>query len=312
MNSQIETWRIQAYAQNVYQLSQQKGSRLASLVRNESFKGKAEFFDRLSTATAQVKSARNSDTPNLDIEHSRRMLTTSMYEWSTLVDRKDKLQNIHDPENEYSVAARNALGRAMDDVIIAAALGSASTGETGASTSSLGNGNKVASVSGGAIARLNVQAIRMAKYLMDAAEAEGQRYFVHDAFGLQALLSQTEVTSADYNSVRALVAGELDTFLGFRFIRSEQVLPSSTYDSAFTFNTSSGLYDAAGSALGGSETSNFAFVGDGLILGMNEGMTGKIEQRADKSYDWQVYASMDFGSVRMEEAKVVSVICKSS
>lgn len=309
MNSQIEAWRVQAYAANVYHTAQQKGARLASLVRNEKFKGKAEFFDRLAQATAQRKTGRNSDTPNLDITHSRRMVTTNMYEWATLVDRKDKLQNIHSPESEYAIAARNALGRSIDDVIIDAALGTARTGEDGSSSTSLGTAQKVVPVSGAAQQKMTVSALRKAKYLLDAAEAEGKRYFVHDAAALENMLGQTEVTSHDYNTVRALVAGEIDTFLGFKFIRSERVLDSSTYSSGFTFNTSTGLYDAAGSAINASSVSNFCFVGDGIILGMNEDMVARIGERDDKSYDMQVYASMDFGAVRMEEVKVVEIIC---
>jgi hypothetical protein len=50
------------------------------------------------------------------------------------------------------------------------------------------------------------------------------------------------------------------------------------------------------------------FVGGGLLHGSNEDYKGMIEQRADKSYDWQVYASQDTGCVRMEEAKVVEII----
>lgn len=312
MNSQIEQWRVLAYTQNVLHLSQQKGSRLAPLVRKEMFKGKAEFFDRLGLASAQKKTGRNSDTPNLDIEHSRRMVVTSMYEWATLVDRKDKLQNIHDPENEYAISARNALGRSMDDVIIDALLGTAKSGEDGSSSSTLGNTNRVASVSGGAIATLNVQALRKAKYLLDAAEVEGQRYIVLNAVGLQSLLSQTEVTSSDFNSVKALVNGEVNTFLGFNFIHSERLILSTTYASAWKYNTTTGLYDAAGSSVGATDVSAIAFVGDGAILGMQEGMVGRIDERKDKSYSMQVYASMDFGAVRMEENKVVEIVCKAS
>lgn len=308
MNSQIESWRVQAFTANVYHLSQQKGSRLAPCVRKEQFKGKAEFFDRLALASAQVKGARNSDTPNLDITHSRRMVTTSLYEWATLVDRKDKLQNIHSPESEYAVAARNALGRSMDDVIISAALGAAASGESGTSSTTMGNTNKVAAVSGGVIAKLNVQALRKAKYLLDAAEAEGPRYFVISASSLENLLGQTEVSSADYNSVKALVNGELNTFLGFQFIHSERLILSSVNSTGWTFSATTGLYSNGGTALGGTEVSNIAFVGDSIVLGMNEGMTGRIEERPDKSYDMQVYASMDFGAVRMEENKVVEVI----
>lgn len=310
MNNQIESWRVQQYTANVYNLAQQKGARIAPLCRTEVFKGKSEFFDRLGLATAQKKTGRNTPTPNLDIAHSRRMVTTSMYEWATLVDRKDKLQNIHDPENQYSQAAVNSLGRSMDDVVIAAALGTASTGEDGSGTQNLGTAQQIAAVSSGEISRMNILALLKAKQLFDAAEVDpGMRYLVHTAGMLEAMLEQTQVTSADYNTVKALVKGEIDTFLGFKFIHSERLpLTAATASGAnATFDPNTGLYKASGLALTGNEVAGFAFYSDGLILGKNEEAVGRIDERADMSYSHQVYASMDFGAVRMEEAKVVQI-----
>jgi hypothetical protein len=310
MNSQIETWRVQQYTANVYHLSQQKGSRVGPVVRTEVFKGKSEAFDRLGLSTAQKKTSRNSDTPNLDIAHSRRTVTTAMYEWATLVDRKDKLQNIHDPENQYSISARNALGRSMDDVLISAALGSAATGEDGSGTTALGTAQNIVALASGNISKMNVNALLMAKNIFDAAEVEGPRYFIHTAGMLMSMLQQTQVTSSDYNTVRALVRGEIDTYLGFKFIHSERLpLTSATASAAYTFDPTTGLYSASSGyvSLGGTEVAGICFIGDGLLLGKNEEAVGRIDERTDKSYSHQVYASMDFGAVRMEEVKVVQI-----
>ena len=323
MDNQIEKWRVLAFAENVYHLSQQRGSRLSGLVRHESFTGKAEFFDTLGLAVAQDKSARNSDTPNMNIDHERRMITTLIKEWGTLVDRKDKLQNIHNPESEYSVAAQNALGRAMDDVLIKASLNSAKTGEDGSTLVSLPNTQKVASVKdsgGGAILDYaNVQVLRKAKLLMDRAEVMGPRYMIHGADFLEALLSHTEVTSSDFNTVKALVNGEVDTFLGFKFIHSEIVsaLNATDYDAnAFTFSLaagSTGLFSTVSpqGIVSGNKVA-VACVGDGLIWGENTGgRIARIEERADKGYSNQVYTAMDMGGLRMEEVKVVQLYYKA-
>lgn len=313
MNFNIEQWRVQAYTANVYQLSQQRQSRLGPVVRSEVFKGKAEYFDRMGLAIAQKKVARNSPTPNLDITLSRRQVSTATYNWSTLVDRKDKLLQIHDPENQFAQAASMALGRQMDSTIIAAALGNAQTGESGATPVALPNAQKLASVAQGAISGLNVNALLAIKAKMDAAEAVGKRYIVHNSAQLQSLLGQTQVTSADYNSVKALVNGELDTYLGFKFIHIEFLAASTLYSSAATFDPSTGLYSSAGGALSVATGMNsaFAFVGDGLILGKNEEAVGRIDERPDMSYSMQVYNEMDFGAVRMEEVKVVECVCAS-
>lgn len=313
MNSVIETWRVQQFASNVMHLSQQKGSRLGNLVRNEMFTGKVEFFDTLGLASAVKKTGRNSDTPNLDIAHNRRAVTTNTYEWSTLVDRKDKLQNIHNPENEYSVAARNALGRSMDEVIMQAAFDVAKTEEDGATSVSMPNAKKLAAVSSTNLTYLNVAALRAAKQVFDTAEVDsGQRYLVCRSADLINLLSDNTVTSSDYNTVKALVNGEVDTFMGFKFIHSELLPLASLYDAnTFKWDSATGLYSSGGTAVAATDKTCLAFVSDGIILGKNEGMVARIEERADKSYSNQVYVSMDFGGVRMEEAKVLQIVVKA-
>lgn len=61
-----------------------------------------------------------------------------------------------------------------------------------------------------------------------------ERYFLHSAQQLADLLKTTQVTSADYNSVKALVNGTLNTFLGLDFVliadRDEGGLPTTAAD----------------------------------------------------------------------------------
>jgi hypothetical protein len=315
MNSQIEAWRVQQYGANVYHLSQQEGSILEPLCRQESFLGKAEFFDRLGLATATDKVGRNGDTPNLDIDHSRRMVTTVTREWGTLVDRKDKLQNIHSPASEYAKAAAMGLGRRKDQVLIAAAFGNAASGEDGSSTVGLGNAQKVAAVASSALTYPNLQMLRKTKRIMDAGKVKGKRYIVHSADFLEALLSDNTITSADFNAVKALVNGELNTFMGFEFKHCEEIdsVLATTYDSAtFKWSATTGLYDAAGTAIAATDKTALAFAEGAILRGETQNsFIARIEERADKSYSQQVYTAIDMGGVRMEEAKVVQMIYKA-
>ncbi len=316
MDSQIESWRVQQYAANVYHLSQQEGSMIERFCRQESFLGKAEFFDRLGEATAQDKVGRNTDTPNLSIAHSRRMVTTVTREWGTLVDRKDKLQNIHMPESEYAKSAAMGLGRRKDQVLIEAAFGTAMTGEDGSGTQILPNVQKVTAVSGAALAVPNVAQLRKVKRTMDAAKVKGNRVLFYAADYLEALLSETAVTSSDFNTVKALVQGEVDTFMGFKWVHCEELANyvASTFDgSTYKFNTGTGLYDSGGTALVGTEKVALAMVGDGLIRGETTGsFIARIDERSDKGYSGQVYTAIDMGAVRMEDVKVVQLVYKAS
>jgi len=102
---------------------------------------------------------------------------------------------------------------------------------------------------------------------------------------LDALLAVTEVKSADYNSVKALVEGKVDTYMGFKFHRTERLLKT------------------------GNIRSCFAWVEDGILLAVGANPTAKISERADKKYSTQVYMDMDIGATRMEEVKVVQIDC---
>lgn len=308
MSTEITTAFVQQYSANVFHLSQQKGSRLRPLVRQETQKGKNAFFDRIGSATAVLRTTRHGDTPQMDTPHSRRRVSLGDYEWADLIDDQDKIRTLIDPQSEYAMAAMWALGRAMDDVIIAAAVGTAYGGETGSSSVVLPDSQKYAANNGSAFSNLNVLTLRAVKKLFDASDVDESipRYMAIGSSQLQSLLAQTEVTSSDYASVKALVMGQVDTFMGFKFIRTERLTGSVTY-------TASATTGAVGS--GTSDTGCrkcFAWAQDGLLLSVGEDMVGRIDVRPDKGYSTQVYARMSIGSTRMEEVKVVEVGCKES
>ena len=63
----------------------------------------------------------------------------------------------------------------------------------------------------------------------DADYEEGtNQVLVVSSEQLTNLLNTTEVKSADYNTVKALVAGQVDTFMGFKFIKNLRLSKVST------------------------------------------------------------------------------------
>lgn len=312
MSSQIDVARVQQFKQNIFHLSQQKGSALRQAVMVESQQGKAAFYDRLGKVTPQLRTSRHSDSPIIDTPHSRRMVTLKDYEWGDMVDKQDLVRMIEDPTSKYVQAAMWSLGRGMDDEIIAAALGNAYGGEAGASSVALGTGQRVVSVASTAISNLNVQALRKAKYILDNNDVDPSlpRYIAINAKMLEGLLQDTAVTSADYNSVKALVQGELDTFLGFKFIRTQRLVAPSV---AFTFNTTTGLYSGGGTSVTlTTSKSAICWAGDALLLAVGQDMMAEVGPRADKGFNTYAYASMSIGATRLEEEKVVEIICSDA
>lgn len=310
MSQQITTAFVKQYGANVFHLSQQKGSRLRNAVRVETVVGDSRFFDRIGKAAAQVRTSRHADTPQMDTPHTRRMVTLQDYEYADLVDQADKIKTLNDPINDYSMAAQWALGRSMDAVLIAAALGSAYGGVAGATAVVLPSTQKVASVASAAGAALNVQALRRTQKILDANDVDESepRFFAFNAYQKESLLSATEVTSSDFNTIKALVMGQIDTFLGFKFIRSEQLTDRS---GALNFDTSAGTVGSGGGDADGYDQC-IAWAKNGLLLALGADIKAEIGPRADKSYSTQVYASMSIGGTRMEEEKVVEVLCKDT
>ena len=282
MSSQITTAFVEQYSNNVQILSQQKGSLLRDKVDSETVQGKNAFFEQIGSVTAQVRTSRHADTPQLDTPHSRRRVSLSDYEYADLIDEQDKVRTLIDPTSSYAQAAAFAMGRAMDDVIISAATGTAFTGVSGGTSTAL-PGSQAITESG--TDGLTVAKLREAKRIMDlnSVDASIPRYIVVSPRQIDDLLGTTSVTSADFNTVRALVTGEVNTFMGFQFIVSNRLSVSN------------------------SKRLCFAYAEDGIKLAFGKDVMSRIDERADVGYATQIYYCMSIGATRMEEEKVVSI-----
>lgn len=304
---------VQQYNANIMMLSQQRGSKLEGTVKQTTQKGTTQYFDQIGTVAAVKKTGRHSSTPQLDTPHSRRSVTLTDYEWADMIDDQDKIRMLIDPTSDYSMAAAWAFGRAKDTEIIQAALGTAMTGQKGNVAVALPNTQKYAANNGTNLTDLNVRTLRAVKRKFDAAEVMAPRYMAITAAQLESLLAQTEVTNADYNSVRALVNGEVNSFVGFNFTQLE-LLPLTTATSANQTTGGDVNGSVAGSivALTGTNRACIAYTQEGILLSKGEDFVTKISERDDKSYSTQVYARMSIGATRMEEVQVVEVICKEA
>lgn len=284
MSTQITTAFVNQFSANVQMLSQQMGSLLRNAVDTESVNGEKAFFDQVGQAAAVLRTSRHADTPLVDTPHTRRMVTMSDYEYADLIDDSDKVRLLVDPTSTYSRAAAAAMGRAMDDVIITAALGTANTGKDGSTSTALPAGQKIAHGSAG----LTIAKLVSAKELLDAASVDPSipRHIIVSPKQISDLLNNTTVTSSDFNTVKALAQGEISSFVGFNFIVSNRL------------NTDSN-----------SDRQVIAFAQDGIKLAVGKEPAARIDERADKSYSTQVYYCQTIGATRMEEEKVVEIAC---
>lgn len=312
MSFEITEAFVQQYASNIYVLAQQKGSILRPYTRKETVQGKAKAFDRIGSKTASVRTTRHADTPQTDTPHSKRWVYMVDYHDGDLLDDMDKIRLLNDPSSEYMMAIVWALGRAADDEIIAASDATVVTDEDQGGTASLGDGQYEVAIDGsGGSANMNVELLRRIKRNFGANEIKGvQLHIAITSSQLYALLGQTEVTSSDYNAVKALVQGEVDTFMGFKFHEIERLDTVAAGEITDADLADGSVGDGASDAVGFRKI--IAWAQDGLISAVGSEIKGRISERDDKCYSVQTYGSMSFGAVRMEEEKVVIGLCDES
>ena len=284
MSTQITTAMVEQYSANVQILMQQKESRVRSLVRVESgVVGKNAFFDQLNATAAVNRTARHADTPLVSTPHLRRRVSLVDYDWADLVDNMDIKKVLTDPTSSYAVNARNAMNRAMDDELITAALASAYGGVDGSTTYAFDSSyNVVAAASTG----MTLAKLLSAKQILDGNEVDDEdRFCLIGSKQLKDLLDTAEVKSSDYNTVKALAAGQIDTFLGFKFVRSERLALSST----------------TRKCIAGQKNS--------LLLAIGMDVVTDVGPRRDKNMATQVYLGMSIGATRMDEDGIVEIDC---
>lgn len=297
MSTTVNTAFVQQFKDNLELLVQQKGSRILPVTRVEKIVGKFTHFDRLGTGEASEVVDRHGDTPApLNLAHSRRRAILRTFDAAELIDNADKVRMLIDPTSEYTQSIMYSLGRKADDILLDALYGNsyAVDSSDAQSTVALSAGQIVDEDFGAASSDLTVEKLREARRILLANNVDLQSetpIILHDGQAIMTgLLAQTAVTSSDYNSVKALVNGELNTFMGFKFVHCERL-------AATQHKTSESFVRA------------IVFVPSALGVATGRDMNVRISERDDKRYSTQVYGAMDIGAVRRQEEKVVVIEC---
>lgn len=199
--------------------------------------GESYKFARMGKGLANQKASQADITP-MDIAHDRQ--TANMANWNAgdYTDIFDQAEVCYDERSELAQTIAKAISRREDQIIIdaMAAVTFAATNDLDPDT------GRVFDIS--ATRNFDLSAVRSAAGHFDDIEAEdSDRHIVLRAQAMQKLLEDTEVTSTDFNTVKALVNGDLKTYMGFTFhkvgSRAEGGLPGVAADrTAFAYHKS--------------------------------------------------------------------------
>ena len=155
-------------------------------------------FRLMGKGVATQRTGSSADVVPMNVGHDVKVATLLDYEAPEYTDVYDQATVNFDEVKELATTIARAMGRRDDQSIIAAL--AASTNTTGV------------------YATLNLAAITEGAQKLNEVEAPMEnRFFVTDEIGLNDLLNDATITSADYNSVKLLMSGDIDTFMGFKF-----------------------------------------------------------------------------------------------
>lgn len=248
------------------------------------------YFNYIGKVDPRIKQTFGGPTPRMSPAHSRRQGSTVTYEWGDGFDDDQLSKMIANPTARHKQVALAGFYRKMDVIGITAALGNAVQANADGTTTNIAlpAGQLVAHGGTG----MTIGKLRTARELFNAAELVDVRpeplpeALLVSAKQITNLLATTEVTSADYNTVKALVDGKIDTFMGFKFVRTEQ-LP-----------------------VDGSARRRCIALAAGAIGAYME-PEPKTEMGVDpgNSFINNVYMTQKLGAARLEEARVVEIPC---
>lgn len=262
----------------VKQAYQQKGSKLREAVREVSgVIGSTYKFHKLGALTANDKT-RDGALTFLDPTQSVATATLADKYAAVTVDKLDELKTNASFRQEYVWATAAAIGRWTDSIINTALLASNTNGTT---------------LSGA----LTQAKILEALTLLDSVDAAPEdRFLIVSPNQIKDALALSTVASADYQNVRALVAGQIDTAFGFKWIKSNLL----TKDNL----------DAAGGAQNNTRHC-FAVHKAAIGLATGQDLVTTIERSPDR-YGYNIVSTASMGAVVIEPTGVIEIGCVES
>ena len=264
----------------VKQAYQGKAMLVPAVRQRRGVEGSTVKFPKVGKGVATIRVPQTDVTP-LNVAFSTVTCTLVDYNAAEYSDIFNQAKVNFDERQELVQVVASAMGRRQDQIILDALT---------ASSTSLTVSNDI----GGTDSNLNVAKLREAKRLMDKNNVppEGRHIIIHGN-GLASLLSETSVTSSDFNSVKALVQGDINSFLGFTF----HML---------------GDRSEGGLVVDGSlDRSCFAFHQMAVGYGEGIGMRTEINYIAEKT-SFLVNEVFSAGAIAIDDEGIVKITCRET
>lgn len=302
INIPVNQFQIE-FSDRVELLLQERGSKLRDTVTVETRSGAKELspVNQVGAISGSTPAGRFAPLNRVDAPTARRWVRPTDREIAQLLDKFDMLRYSQDFKGPFAQDAALDIGRFMDDLIIEAATGTSLVGElASSSTEAFDTANFRIPANFGASGDVGLTVAKL---------IELQRRFMaaHVDLDMETptlvisprqhsdLLNQVEVVSTEFSNKPRLEDGKVKEFMGFRIIVKTQKADLST-DALPLINTD--------------ERRCLAYVRSGVNLTIWKDIQTRIDERKDlSSIPWQIYTCATAGSTRLEQGKVIEVLC---
>jgi hypothetical protein len=274
------------YESNVRHLAQQSNVRLRPHITETHAGGVNHSWETLASSAAVTKSTRLTATPATDPVWAKRVSVPTTKHWADSAEAADLNKMLIDPKSSLAENGSRAMGRAIDDLIIAAATGTALDGDGAANAFPAG---QLIGDGTGVISFDMVTAVTEL-FLQNDIDPDEPKVFVIGPTQMRKLLQLTEATSSDYTNMKILAdKGFLESWMGYGWVVTNRLtIPA------------------------GGQLSCLAFTKKALGMNVNNDIFVKVAEDPSRSFAWIVYLEATMGVVRTEDKHIVHVKVKNS
>ncbi len=295
-----EAWFIHAVNDTVIQLAQQKKSMIRGAIRTrEGVTGKTDPWQRIGAVDMMIP-ARDSDTEYVNPPQSKRRAVLVDRAAAALIDELDTVRMLTNPQSEVSQILTFARERELDKLTLSKSatdiggiLGLATTvdeaGETTGTQAMLTAGGPLGigqTIVNGA-AGMTLSKILDSKQLFDEQQVDVEdRYFFYSPRAMRKMLTDPNITSSDYNTVKALAQGgfPMDAqWMGYYWRQSVLMPKTGNIRSCIAFQK----------------------MGVGLSVGLIKEI--EVDKATHKWNNTQVVIKLSAGAVRADDLAVVQI-----
>lgn len=287
----FNTWNSDQFSSNLMMLVQRKMNALMGAVTvsydfdNDEF----AFVNQMGPIELDKVTTRLGESNWDEVDAYRRRISKEYWQKRIIFDDFEKLNTMVDPNDKTVMSLAAGANRRMEKIILESAIGTAFGGRAGA-TSIPFDSNQVIAVGTTGLTVEDKLIPAKTKFTNNNVDDGEQKYFIASASSMASLLKTTKATSADYNTVRALMQGEIDSFCSFKFI----TLPDGVFSSL-------GLVD-------GNTHSCLAWVPSGVEIKIARNPEIITYDRLPEHNDAHgIVIKLAMGGTRLEEEKVLKV-----